>query len=169
MGFKLGECSLNLYSGTFQLVNSVQESQIDGLVSRSSRPLSAGQPHSSQHSPFKYLHKQQIVDQMAFVGRPAFGYGDIIWTKSKILFLVGHTWPWEETKHKINIPWLGLGENQNKVLASRPNNAPRTGSCCCLVDDTPILEQSQLEGRQGDQTSQSWRKSILNIQWKDWC
>ena len=24
-------------------------------------------------------------------------------------------------------------------------------------------------GLQGDQTSQSWRKSILNIQWKDWC
>ena len=22
---------------------------------------------------------------------------------------------------------------------------------------------------QGDQTSQSWRKSILNIYWKDWC
>ena len=24
-------------------------------------------------------------------------------------------------------------------------------------------------GLQGDQTSQSWRKSILNIHWKDWC
>ena len=24
-------------------------------------------------------------------------------------------------------------------------------------------------GLQGDQTSQSWRKSVLNIQWKDWC
>ena len=24
-------------------------------------------------------------------------------------------------------------------------------------------------GQQGDQTSQSWRKSVLNIHWKDWC
>ena len=24
-------------------------------------------------------------------------------------------------------------------------------------------------GLQGDQTSQSWRKSVLNIHWKDWC
>ena len=24
-------------------------------------------------------------------------------------------------------------------------------------------------GLQGDQTSQSWRKSLLNIHWKDWC
>ena len=24
-------------------------------------------------------------------------------------------------------------------------------------------------GQQGDQTSQLWRKSILNIRWKDWC
>ena len=24
-------------------------------------------------------------------------------------------------------------------------------------------------GLQGDQTSQSWRKSILNVHWKDWC
>ena len=24
-------------------------------------------------------------------------------------------------------------------------------------------------GMQGDQTSQSWRKSVLNIHWKDWC
>ena len=24
-------------------------------------------------------------------------------------------------------------------------------------------------GQQGDQTSQSWRKSTLNIQWKNWC
>ena len=24
-------------------------------------------------------------------------------------------------------------------------------------------------GLQGDQTSQSWKKSILNIHWKDWC
>ena len=24
-------------------------------------------------------------------------------------------------------------------------------------------------GQQGDQTSQSWRKSTLNIHWKDWC
>ena len=24
-------------------------------------------------------------------------------------------------------------------------------------------------GLQGDQTSESWRKSILNIHWKDWC
>ena len=24
-------------------------------------------------------------------------------------------------------------------------------------------------GEQGDQTSQSWRKSTLNIHWKDWC
>ena len=24
-------------------------------------------------------------------------------------------------------------------------------------------------GQQGDQTSQSWRESILNIHWKDWC
>ena len=24
-------------------------------------------------------------------------------------------------------------------------------------------------GQQGDQTSPSWRKSVLNIHWKDWC
>ena len=24
-------------------------------------------------------------------------------------------------------------------------------------------------GLQGDQTNQSWRKSVLNIHWKDWC
>ena len=24
-------------------------------------------------------------------------------------------------------------------------------------------------GQQGDQASQSWRKSVLNIHWKDWC
>ena len=24
-------------------------------------------------------------------------------------------------------------------------------------------------GLQGDQTSQSWRKSVLNVHWKDWC
>ena len=24
-------------------------------------------------------------------------------------------------------------------------------------------------GLQGDQTSQSWRKSVMNIHWKDWC
>ena len=29
--------------------------------------------------------------------------------------------------------------------------------------------QSPSFGRQGDQTSQSWRKSTLNVHWKDWC
>ena len=32
---------------------------------------------------------------------------------------------------------------------------------------TVVLEKTL--GLQGDQTSQSWRKSILNILWKDWC
>ena len=27
----------------------------------------------------------------------------------------------------------------------------------------------RIPGLQGDQTSQSWRKSVLNIHWKDWC
>ena len=35
---------------------------------------------------------------------------------------------------------------------------------------TVVLERTQESlGLQGDQTSQSWRKSILNIHWKDWC
>ena len=32
---------------------------------------------------------------------------------------------------------------------------------------TVVLEKAL--GLQGDQTSQSWRKSTLNIHWKDWC
>ena len=32
---------------------------------------------------------------------------------------------------------------------------------------TVVLEKTL--GQQGDQTSQSWRKSTLNIHWKDWC
>ena len=35
---------------------------------------------------------------------------------------------------------------------------------CCVGED---LWESL--GLQGDQTSQSWRKSVLNIHWKDWC
>ena len=27
----------------------------------------------------------------------------------------------------------------------------------------------RVPGLQGDQTGQSWRKSVLNIHWKDWC
>ena len=27
----------------------------------------------------------------------------------------------------------------------------------------------RVSGLQGDQTGQSWRKSVLNIHWKDWC
>ena len=37
---------------------------------------------------------------------------------------------------------------------------------------TVVLEktlQSPSFGLQGDQTSQSWRKSTLNVHWKDWC
>ena len=34
-----------------------------------------------------------------------------------------------------------------------------------------VMLEKKLEtlGLQGDQTSQSWRKSVLNIHWKDWC
>ena len=33
-----------------------------------------------------------------------------------------------------------------------------------------VLEKTiESFGQQGDQTSQSWRKSTLNIHWKDWC
>ena len=34
-----------------------------------------------------------------------------------------------------------------------------------------VLEKTLEEslGLQGDQTCQSWRKSVLNIHWKDWC
>ena len=35
---------------------------------------------------------------------------------------------------------------------------------------TVVLEKTlESLGLQGDQTSQSWRKSTLNIHWKDWC
>ena len=35
---------------------------------------------------------------------------------------------------------------------------------------TVVFEKTRESlGLQGDQTSQSWRKSTLNIQWKDWC
>ena len=35
---------------------------------------------------------------------------------------------------------------------------------------TMVLERTQESlGLQGDQTSQSYRKSVLNIHWKDWC
>ena len=30
-------------------------------------------------------------------------------------------------------------------------------------------DSSKSLGLQGDQTSQTWRKSVLNIHWKDWC
>ena len=33
-----------------------------------------------------------------------------------------------------------------------------------------VLEKTwESLGQQGDQTSQSWRKSTLNVHWKDWC
>ena len=35
----------------------------------------------------------------------------------------------------------------------------------CSVED----DSWESLGLQGDQTSQSWRKSVLNIHWKDWC
>ena len=37
---------------------------------------------------------------------------------------------------------------------------------------TVVLEKTPEHpslGQQGDQTSQSWRKSVLNIHWKNWC
>ena len=36
-------------------------------------------------------------------------------------------------------------------------------NCCAGEDSWESL------GLQGDQTSQSWRKSVLNIYWKNWC
>ena len=36
-------------------------------------------------------------------------------------------------------------------------------NCGAREDSWEFLEQK------GDQTSQSWRKSVLNITWKDWC
>ena len=35
---------------------------------------------------------------------------------------------------------------------------------------TVMLEKTRESlGLQGDQTSESWRKSVLNVHWKDWC
>ena len=39
--------------------------------------------------------------------------------------------------------------------------------CVQIVVLENTLEKSL--GQQGDQTSQSWRKSTLDIHWKDWC
>ena len=39
-----------------------------------------------------------------------------------------------------------------------------------MLSNCGIAEDSlESPGLQGDQTSQFWRKSILNIHWKDWC
>ena len=35
--------------------------------------------------------------------------------------------------------------------------------------NTEIIQGNESLGLQGDQTSQSQRKSVLNIHWKDWC
>ena len=36
-------------------------------------------------------------------------------------------------------------------------------------DCDPGKDSWEFLGQQGDQTSQYWKKSILNTQWKDWC
>ena len=109
------------------------------------------------------LTKVHLVKAMVL---PVVMYGSESWSIKKAehwRIYAFELWCW---RRLLRVPWTARRSSQSLLKEICPE---------CSLEELMVLNCGVGEdsweslGQQGDQTSQSWRKSVLNIRWKDWC